>query len=792
MTGRPGVTIVIVSFNVRDHLARCLQSLVNAPPAAPHEVVVVDNASGDGTIAMVRDRWPAVRAIALDRNVGFAAASNVGIRETRAGGSPLVLLLNSDTIVPSGSLDRLIDRLVRTPSAAAAGPRLVDTIGIREVSWGRMPTPSVELRQKLLVRLHQRGTGVARRIVHRRTERERFVDWVSGACLLVWRADAEAVGLLDERFFMYLEDVDFCAAHRARGRAILFTPAAEVVHLSGRSRATAPEMVEAAYRRAQVAFYAKHHPRWHAWLRLGTFEFAVSSTPETRRLRIAIDARKLHDFGIGTYIRNLIRQLARQDRTTEYVLLCRPDDCQALQALAENFRAVPDRSRPYSIREQISVPMDLRREAIDLFHAPHYVLPPLVQCRSVVTIHDCIHLMFPQYLPNRLAWGYARASMWAATHRSDRVLTVSEASKRDILRFFHIPPEKIDVIYNGIDERFWTPPPEEAVCRVRERYQLNDPFLLYAGNIKPHKNLERVIEAFDRLRKEGFADLKLMIIGDEISKYPALRRAVHRHHLHKHVRFFGFVPDDTLAVLYRLAGVFVFPSLYEGFGLPPLEAMASGTPVVTSNVSSLPEVAGDAAVLVDPRDPEAIAGAIRHGPDRQHASGGSPAARPRPRARVLLGSVGRARPGDLRGGAGAMNLRVALVHDWLTGMRGGERVLEGLCRLYPHAELFTLIHVQGSVSQTIEGRPIHTSFVQRLPRSARYYRHYLPLFPVAIEQFDLDRFDLVVSSSHCAAKAVVTTGRARHVCYCHSPMRYAWDQFDAYLARRGSAAPGRA
>jgi len=265
--GRPGVTIVIVSFNVRDHLARCLQSLANAPPAAPHEVVVVDNASADGTIAMVRDRWPAVRAIALDRNAGFAAASNVGIRETRAGGSPLVLLLNSDTIVPSGAIDRLIDRLVRTPAAAAAGPRLIDTVGVRELSWGRMPTPFVELRQKVLVRLHQRGTGVARRIVQRRTERERFVDWVSGACVLVWRADAEAVGLLDERYFMYLEDVDFCAAHRARGRAILFTPAAQVVHVRGRSRATAPEMVEAAYRRAQLAFYAKHQPRWHAWLR---------------------------------------------------------------------------------------------------------------------------------------------------------------------------------------------------------------------------------------------------------------------------------------------------------------------------------------------------------------------------------------------------------------------------------------------------------------------------------------------------------------------------------------------
>ena len=135
--------------------------------------------------------------------------------------------------------------------------------------------------------------------------------------------------------------------------------------------------------------------------------------------------------------------------------------------------------------------------------------------------------------------------------------------------------------------------------------------MLYAGNIRPHKNLERVIDAFFRLRHEGVGELKLLIIGDEISKYATLRRAVHRYNLHKYVRFLGFVPDRTLAVLYRLADVFVFPSLYEGFGLPPLEAMASGTPVVTSNVSSLPEVVGDAALLVDPYDTDAIAGGIR-------------------------------------------------------------------------------------------------------------------------------------------------------------------------------------
>lgn len=125
--------------------------------------------------------------------------------------------------------------------------------------------------------------------------------------------------------------------------------------------------------------------------------------------------------------------------------------------------------------------------------------------------------------------------------------------------------------------------------------------------------------------------------------------------------------------------------------------------------------------------------------------------------------------------------RVALVHDWLTGMRGGEAVLEVLCERYSEAEIFTLVHVPGRVSRLIEGHRIHRSFVQRLPGARRWYRQYLPLFPMAIEQFDLDEFDLVVSISHCAAKAVIKPGRARHLCYCLTPMRYAWDQFDAYF-----------
>lgn len=326
-------------------------------------------------------------------------------------------------------------------------------------------------------------------------------------------------------------------------------------------------------------------------------------------MRVAIDTRKLHDFGIGTYVSNLVRGLARLDHDHEYTLICHRKDVDFITSLGPNFRAWPDRSGNYSVQEQLTVPLDVWRARPDIFHAPHYVLPPLIPGKTVVTIHDCIHLRFPQYLPNKLAHLYARVFLSAAARKASRVITVSEASKRDIISFLHTPADKVEVVYNGLDERVTSPSPDDE-ARVRDRFQLDAPFVLYAGNIKPHKNVDRLIEAFARLRQRGMTQVKLLLIGDDISKYSSLRRLVHRHQLHQQVRFLGFVSIETLAALYRLAQVFVFPSLYEGFGLPPLEAMANGTPVITSNVSSLPEVVGDAALLIDPMDADSIANAM--------------------------------------------------------------------------------------------------------------------------------------------------------------------------------------
>jgi GT2 family glycosyltransferase len=256
--------IIIVSYNAREDLAACLESLGAHPPSLPHTIVVVDNASSDGSAELVADRWPGIRLIRNPANVGFGRANNMGIRSTAGD---LILLLNGDTIVGAGAIDDLVRALQETHDAAIAGPRLVDSAGTPELSFGRMISPLNELRQKLLTGLSRRGFGPAAAAVKRATCRRQWVDWVSGACLLVWRHDALAAGLLDERFFIYAEDVDFCAAVRKLGRRILFTPSVQIVHRRGRSRATAPHATTDAYRRSQLAFYRKHHPRWAPWLR---------------------------------------------------------------------------------------------------------------------------------------------------------------------------------------------------------------------------------------------------------------------------------------------------------------------------------------------------------------------------------------------------------------------------------------------------------------------------------------------------------------------------------------------
>jgi GT2 family glycosyltransferase len=257
------LSIVIVSYNASGDLATALAALVSTPPSCDHEIIVVDNASSDGAAAMVRQRFPTVTAIDAGRNSGFAAANNIGIR---ASHGDLVLLLNPDTIVPPGAIDSLAARLAERPDAGVIGPRIVDGHGHAELSFGSDLSPFGELRRKTLLALDGRGLAAASRFIERATSRERDVDWVTGACLLVRRPVAEEAGLLDERYFLYAEDADFCATVRARGHRVVFSPVAQIVHLRGRSAPSAGGAAHRAWQQSHLTYYRKHRPGWALWL----------------------------------------------------------------------------------------------------------------------------------------------------------------------------------------------------------------------------------------------------------------------------------------------------------------------------------------------------------------------------------------------------------------------------------------------------------------------------------------------------------------------------------------------
>lgn len=334
-------------------------------------------------------------------------------------------------------------------------------------------------------------------------------------------------------------------------------------------------------------------------------------------LRIVIDTRHIRDFGIGTYIRNLIRALARLDSENHYILISYPADVQELAGLPPNFEVIPYERPDSGIAAQAAFPIYLRRFWADLYHVPLNVVSLFMPKPYVVTVHDMSSLLFEELPPRQKRFRLYQFRRGLV--RADKVIAVSNATLRDIDDLFGVRGEKVRRIYNAPDPRFLQDGPGPSASEMEatlERYQIRQPFLLYVGTIRPQKNIPRLVEAFAVLRGElenhpVYRDLRLIIIGDEISRHPAVRRTVIQTRVESVVRFLGFVPFDTLRVFYAAAAAFVFPSLYEGFGLPPLEAMASGTPVVTSNLSSLPEVVGDAAMLVNPENVFEIAKGIR-------------------------------------------------------------------------------------------------------------------------------------------------------------------------------------
>ena len=327
---------------------------------------------------------------------------------------------------------------------------------------------------------------------------------------------------------------------------------------------------------------------------------------------IVLDARKIADFGIGTYIRGLVGGLSRLDRENRYVLL----GDRAFAGLADlpgNFEWRAESAPHYSLRELWQLSRAVRRAEADLFHAPHYVVPAALPCPLVVTVHDLIHLRFPA-LRKAHERVYARTMIGRALRRARRTIAVSQTTASELRETFGAGARRVVAIPNGVDERFRAAlAPAELEHRLAQ-IGLEKGYLLFVGNPKPHKNLTLLLEAHARLvaRREN-APFLVVVGGTPASAagsgVPAgLRVAAATAQLaaRRQVGFLGRVEDDDLPALYQGAIALVIPSLWEGFGLPALEAMASGLPVVAADRGALPEVIGEAGILIDPDDIDSL------------------------------------------------------------------------------------------------------------------------------------------------------------------------------------------
>ncbi len=304
--------------------------------------------------------------------------------------------------------------------------------------------------------------------------------------------------------------------------------------------------------------------------------------------------------GVGTYSYNLLKSLQQIDKDNEYILFCEQQSAAQVPQ-TRNFRRRVVTERVFSAFHQLLFSLSLKRHSLDIFHSPHFVYPLFVSSPSVVTIHDLIPLVFPASMRSSVARTYYRRANKKAIGKAERIIAVSESTKRDIQKVFGVAGEKIALIPNGVADSFKVISNEASLDGIKKRCRIRSKYILNVGNPKPHKNWTGLVEAFAAL-DEGFSDYQLVLVGSSDPRFPQVVRLIKRLGLEDRVMITGFVSEKDMVLLYNAAEMFVFPSLYEGFGLPVLEAMACGTPVVSSNTSSLPEVVGDAGILFDPND----------------------------------------------------------------------------------------------------------------------------------------------------------------------------------------------
>lgn len=312
--------------------------------------------------------------------------------------------------------------------------------------------------------------------------------------------------------------------------------------------------------------------------------------------------------GIGSYIRHLLAYILEKDPENEYVIFLMPEEYENFQVPSQRVRKVKVSAKWYSWKEQIILPFILYREKLDIMHFTHFNSPILYLKKSLVTIHDITPFFFPGHkmksLIRRLGF---RLVFFSSVKKARKIISVSQSTKSDIVKYFKIRPSKIEVIYEGADRQFSVIEDRDLIEELKKKYRLQKRFLFYTGVWRNHKNLVGLIKAFKIVREKYRLDINLVLGGREDPYYPEVRKTWEALGIGDSIVPVGFIKQEELPLFYNAAQAFIIPSFYEGFGLIGLEAMSCGTPVISSNRTSLPEIMGPAAVYFDPDRPEDMA-----------------------------------------------------------------------------------------------------------------------------------------------------------------------------------------
>lgn len=653
----PKVSIIILNWNGKNDTVECIDSLKNVH-YEKYDIIVVDNGSSDDSADFLEKKYPSVKIIRNKENLGFTGGNNVGIKMALERGAEYILLLNNDTAVTQNLITGCLEPFLTQKEVGIVGPKVVYYNNPAQVWCAGC----------YYNRFLGRGVMYGTLSKKRNFEKEAIVDWISFCVVMIKREVFENIGLLDNDFFSSYEDLDFCLRAKKAGYLSIYSPRTIVKHKIAQDWGGLDNPLYIYYqvrnallcmkknrnffgfavffctylfismpRRAiRLLFHEKKNRIRYMYMALYDFlkgryqkgilsEIIREEERERKRkqnksyLKIGLNARYLQRrmSGIERYVLELILNLQKKDKENEYVLFFNKDAAIPVIPKQENVRtfisSFPTKHRLLRLFwEHVFLSYEINKENIDIFHGPAFFVPlwKPKDCKYIITVHD---ITFVKY-PKAFTWGtklYYQFLFPRSLQLADMIITDSESTKKDIINNYNLREEKVKVVYLGISDVFLQQQSKEKIKKVKQKYSLPEKYFLFTGVLSPRKNVETIISAFNLVKKEPkFSDYKLLIVGRKGWLYEGIFKKVESLHFNQEVLFIDYISEEDLPVVYSLAEIYLFPSLYEGFGLPILEAMVVGCPVITSNISSMPEVAGDAALLINPLNVEELVDAI--------------------------------------------------------------------------------------------------------------------------------------------------------------------------------------